>query len=223
MPAKWLERWEKKLRTEDDCVRFVDDVGFCSIDVPARMQDFPNQADAMGVDHAIGETWFWKDDLHIQRRIFYTRLFFDRPGYISMDLLSAFIATHGQVADELIVMGKMPSAQRTVYEFLDKYGPISTRDLKKMLSEETQKQASTALIALEKMFIATKVELTGRTRQTYSYIWELAERWMPDAFEAADRLGAKQAREKIIARLEANGLPSDPKTLQVAFGWMGRG
>ena len=214
-----MDKWLSKLRTHDDCIAFVDDVGFCTIDAAERFPQFPNQADAMGVESAIGQTWFWKDDLHIAKRLYYTRLFFARPGYISIGLLPAFIATNGEAPDELILMGRMPPAQRAVYDIIDQYGPISTRDLKKMLSVDGKRQASGALIALERLFITTKVGITGRTLSTYSYIWDLAERWASWAFEEADALGAKRAREIIVSKLRQNGLEPTAELLLMGFGW----
>ncbi|MDO8682547.1 MAG: hypothetical protein Q7N50_03595 [Armatimonadota bacterium] len=219
MAPNWLEKWRSKVKSEDDCVRFVNDVGFCAIDIPQSFPGFPNQADAMGLESAIGHTWFWKDDLHIQKRLFYTRLFFNRPGYISIEFLPAFIATNGQVADELMLMGRMPVAQRVIYEAIEKHGHISTRDLKQMLPPDAKRQASSALIALERLFIITKTDITGRTMQTYSYVWDLAERWAPEKFEEADRLGVRQAKEMIREKFRQNGLPDEPKYLEMAFGW----
>ena len=219
MSGSWIERWKGKLRTQDDCVRFVDDLGFCTIDRVERFLDFPNQAEAMELDMAIGHTWFWKDDLHIEKRLFYTRLFFNKPGYISMDLLPVLIATNGQVADELVVMGRMPVVQRAVYDLIEKYGPISSFDLREDLSPETKKQSAAALIALERAFIITKVGITGRKLGTYSYIWDMAEKWVPSAFEEADRIGAKQARAVILDRVAQNGLAAEQDLLAAAFGW----
>jgi hypothetical protein len=213
----WFERWQGKVRTEDDCVAFVDDVGFCTINRKERNPQFPNVADAMGLESALGETWFWKDDLHIQKRLYYTRLFFNMPGYISLELLPAFIATNGQVADELIVMGQISSLQRTVYDTIDKNGPIPSKDLRRSLAQEDRGRSSEALITFEKLFIATKTNLTGRTRHTYGYVWDLAERWVPWAFEQADKLGTKQAREMILEKLHANGV--EPEIMAAACGW----
>lgn len=215
--SNWLDKWAGRVKTEDDCVRFVDDVGFCIIDPAGSGPDFPNQADAMGMDSALGHTWFWKDDLHIQKRLYYTRLFFNKPGYISMEFLPAFIATNGQVADELMIMGRMPLSQQTIYRIIDAEGPISTRDLKQQLSGDVKKQSASALITLERLFIGTKVNITGRTMQTYSYVWDLAERWVPWAFEEADRLGSVRAKAKIIEKLTANGLQAE--VAGKAFGW----
>lgn len=220
MPTAWLGKWESKVKEAADCVRFVDDVGFCTIDHVDPLPSFPNQADAMGIDSAIGHTWFWKDDLHVEKRLYYTRLFFNRPGYISMQMLPLFIATNGEVADELMLMGRMPLAQQTIYDILQVQGPISSRDLRKTLTGDVKRQSASALIALERAFIITKVAITGRTMQTYSYVWDLAERWVPWAFEEADRLGSKSSRAMILERLKLNGLSDEEsKSVTMALEW----
>jgi hypothetical protein len=215
--SNWLDKWAGKVKIEDDCVRFVDDVGFCTIDPAESAPDFPCQADAMGLTGALGETWFWKDDLHVQKRLYYTRLFFNKPGYISMEYLPAFIATNGQVADELIIMGRMPVTQQAILQVIEADGPIPTRDLKKKLTTDAARQSSSALISLERLFITTKVDITGRTRQSYGYVWDLAERWVPWAFEEADRLGSVKAKAKIMDKLAANGIEAE--AAGKAFGW----
>jgi len=219
MTGNWLTRWQGNLSTDEDCVRFVDDVGFCTIDPAERVPEFPNQADAMGLDSALGRAWWWKDDLHIQKRLYYTRLFFNKPGYISMEMLPAFIATNGQVADELILMGRMPISQQTIHQYVEAEGPISSKDLKRVLVGDVKKQSASALIEMERLFIVTKIDITGRTAHTYSYVWDLAERWVPWAFEEADRLGRKQARTKILERLNQNGVSDGPRVMAAACGW----
>jgi hypothetical protein len=201
-------------------VRFVDGVGFCTIDAPG-FGEFPYLAAAFpgNRDSVLGEIWFWKDDLHIQKRLYYTRLFGGKTGFISLEFLPAFIATNGQVADELILMGKMPVQAREIYETVERDGPISGRDLKRSISSEAHRKSSTILIDLERKFILTKSGLTGRTRESYGYVWDMAERWLPEAFEAADNIGAEAAARKIVAKLKENCIATTPEFLAKVFRW----
>jgi len=218
---KWLREWQNSIHTEGDAVRFVNAVGFCTIDRPATAGEFPYLAAAFPGDRdcVLGDIWFWKDDLHIEKRLYYTRLFGTRPGFISLEFLPAFIATNGEAADELILMGKMSLVAREIYEFIERNGPISGRDLKRSLSPESQKKSASVLIDLEKKFILTKVGITGRTRETYGYVWDLAERWMTEAFEAADEIGAEAAAENIVRQLNENGIPPSPEFLKNVLKW----
>ncbi len=217
---KWMKEWHGRVLSPEDAVAFINAVGFCTIDYQ-DLENFPFLAAAFPGerDSVLGETWFWKDDLHNEKKAYYTRLFASKPGFISMELLPAFIATNGEAADEIIMMGRMPAATKEIYSIIEREGPISTKDLKKIAGKDTAKKSANILIELERKFIITKVGLTGRVRENYGYIWDLAERWLPDAFEKADELGVKKARELIIERLKKNGIKPTTDFLMKAFGW----
>ena len=219
MTMNWRTTWADTVRTEDDLIRFVNDVGCCVINTLPRFSEFPSQEVAMGLPDVLGRTWFWKDDLHIDRRIYYTRLFSGKPGFIALDLLPAFIATNGAVADELMLTGAMPANAQEIYRNIEDRGPISTRHLKALLGEDTRKAAANILIDLENKFIVTKTQITGRERGTYGYVWDLAERWMPDAFTAADCLGRKASAEQIKTRLTAFGITDIASSTKRVLRW----
>jgi hypothetical protein len=102
---------------------------------------------------------------------------------------------------------------------IDTHGPISTRPLKKLLGLDERKAATSALWELERRFIITKTDITGRELATYSYVWDLAERWLPDAFIEADRLKRKAATALITDRLAQLGVPLDGKLLKSVLRW----
>lgn len=215
----WQRAWQNAVQTADDLVRFVNAVGCCTIGALPRFPAFPSQEVAMGIPGVIGHTWFWKDDLHTEQRLYYTRLFAGVPGFIACDLLPAFIATNGAAADELLLTGGMSVEARAIYRIIEERGPIPIKQLKALLAGETKQAATRALIELECRFIITKTGITGRERGTYGYIWDLAERWLPDAFPAADRLGRKAARALILERLGALGVPTDERFLARVLRW----
>ncbi len=217
--APWVERWRNTVRREDDLLRFLQEVGFCTINTLVRWPAFPSQEVAMGRADVLGATWFWKDDLHTQKRLYYTRLFAGRPGFLAYSALPAFIATNGEVADELIHFGLLPVNTREILRIIEECGPISTRRLKKLLTPEACRACTMALIDLEQRFIITKTEITGRELATYSYVWDLAERWVPEAFVAADRLKRKEARAEILDRLRAIGVDPNADFLKRVLRW----
>ena len=217
--AHWQETWRDRVHDEETLIRFVDAVGFCAINALERFPEFPNLSVAMGQREALWQAWWWKDDLHIQRRLYYTRLFAGRPGFISLAWLPAFIAANGAAADELFLLGRVPALAREVYRIIEARGPISSRPLKKQLSKEVRGRVTGMLWELERRFIITKTDITGRTLSTYSYVWDLAERWLPDAFTDADRLRRKAAVEQITARLRELGAPAEGKLLTGVLRW----
>ena len=76
-----------------------------------------------------------------------------------------------------------------------------------------------ALVELQRRFLVCKVDLTGRTRGTYSYIWDLAERFWPEAFEAAAQIEPEAARERIRGRLRIIGIEAGTLLEQRLLLW----
>jgi hypothetical protein len=214
-----LTQWQSRVRTPDDLVAFVNDIGFCTISPIEGLPTFPNQDQAMGVDDSLGRTWFWKDDLHIEKRLYYSRVLRRQPGYISMEWLPVFIATNGRPADELIYSGKMTAGAREIYELIERRGPISSHDIGHAVSAGARRSRATSLIELERQFVVAKVGLSGRERGTYGYVWDLAEKWVGWAFEEADRIGEVPAARRIVLRLRDLGLQPSPELLSKLLGW----
>jgi len=217
--VNWRDAWRNTVHNEEELIRFVDAVGFCAINELERFPEFPNLSLAMGRREALWHAWWWKDDLHVQKRVYYTRLFAGRPGFISLGWLPAFVAANGVAADEVFLLGALPVLAKEVYRIIEARGPISSRPLKKLLSPEVRRSVTGILWELERRFIITKTDITGRELSTYSYVWDLAERWLPDAFIEADRLHRKAAVARISERLEALGVALEPKLLHSVLRW----
>jgi len=219
-PTQWRKQWAGKVCTPDDLVRFVDAMGCCAWSALAAYPDFPNQSDVMGdVPAGTSDTWFWKDDLHIEKRLYYTRVFGGHPGYISNALLPVFVATNGAVFDELVFNGLLTAEAQQIYKLIEASGPIPIKELKGALTPDAKRSASRILIDLDREFLITKTGITGRTRGTYGYIWDLTERWIPDTLQAADRLGRKQGAANLRNHLSAQGIPPDSPFYARVLGW----
>ena len=217
---QWREQWSGKVRTPDDMVRFVDAVGCCTSKELPDYPDFPSQSEVIGeIDAETTDPWFWKDDLHIEKRLYYTRVFGGQPGFVSMSLLPAFISTNGGVADELLFNGMLSPEARQVYDTIEAQGPISSINLKLLLTPDAKRAANRVLHELDHQLIITKTGITGRTRGTYSYILDLLERWAPDMLVAADRLGRATAMAMIREHLAAFGVPPDSPFYAKVLGW----
>jgi hypothetical protein len=198
-------------------VRFIDDVGCCTASELLDYPDFPSQSAALG--EGARDVWFWKDDLHAEKRLYYTRVFGGEPGFISCSMLPAFVATNGVTVDELLFDGLMSVEAQQIYKAIEDYGPIPIRDLKRMLTPDAKRATDRVLHQLDRVFIISKTGITGRTRGTYGYIWDLTERWMPDVLAAADRLGRTAATAVIREHLAAFGVPRDSGFYAKVLGW----
>lgn len=168
----------------------------------------------------VPDLWFWKDDLHTEKRLYYTRVFGGQPGFVSFELLPALMATNGAVADELIFNGALSPEAVQIYRTIEEHGPIPSKVLKRLLTPDAKHVADRVLIDFDRRFIVTKVGITGRTRGTYSYIWDLVERWVPDSLTAADQLGRKQAELLIREHLATFGIPHDSSFYARVLRWV---
>ena len=63
------------------------------------------------------------------------------------------------------------------------------------------------------------MDLTGRTRGAYSYVWDLAERFWPQAFDDARHTTPLAARSKMRGQLRQFGLVESPQLEQHLFLW----
>ncbi|MHB1459828.1 MAG: AlkZ-related protein [Armatimonadota bacterium] len=205
MPEHDMSSWLDKVTTDLQFVKFINSVGCCTAKPIPTWPLFPNQQQALA-NMGLFDVWFWKDDLHTEKKLFYTRLFGGKPGYISNGLLPAFVARYGCVFDELLFRGELPAGAVEIYQCIERHGPIPIRELNAQLSAEAKTGADTYLHLLDRKFLITKSGITGRTRGTYGYIWDTTERWMPDVLQSAGKLGSEQAMQIIRDHMLAYGI-----------------
>ena len=110
---------------------------------------------------------------------------------------------------------------RQIYSVVEGHGPVPIRELKRLLTPDANRAAGRVLIDLDRKFIITKTGITGRTRGTYGFIWDLVERWIPDMLTAADRLGQKKATAIIQDHLAGFGIQPDSAFYAKVLGWAG--
>ncbi len=218
------------IRGPEDAVAFVDALGFCAWG-PVQGLDLPNLADAMGLTATgvLDETWFWKDDLHIARRVYYVKLVRGQPTFISPDLLPDFVAalaggSHARERDVqgLYEDGRLSRQAHAIYCYLRDNPSQPTRELRRGLGLRERARSAPverALLDLQRRFLVCKSDITGRTRGTYSYVWDLADRFWPEAFEEAARTSATAARARIRERLVAFGVEPTPALERLLFLW----
>lgn len=187
--------------TPEECVRYVESVGLCTWRHQPKLAWLPSleMATAWSGGEVTHQTWFWKDDLHIERRLYFGMLIApDIPVFVSLAFLPALIAAQGDIdAHTLHEKGLLASNALRVYEHIERVGPTATGALpwppgSRMLY----------LAHLQQKFLLTKYDLTGRTRGTYGYRWCLCEDAFPDSFTAAARLKVSEARTQVLACLK---------------------
>jgi hypothetical protein len=209
---------EDIVATPDACVEYVNRVGLCAW---RRMDRYPNLPSLAEVtpwneQEVILQTWFWKDDLHIERRLFYGMILGSGvPTFASLDFLPYLIAAQGDNdARTLYEQGRLAENALRVYEHVQRNGPTATNAL-----PWPRGSRHLYLAVLQQKFLFTKHGITGRTRGTYGYLWGLCEDYFPEAFEKAARIAVPDAREYIRAHLAAQGEEVTPKAAAKLFRW----
>ena len=208
----------KTVTTPEECIAYVNQVGICSWRRMANLPSFPSLEEATpwsGMEMTL-KTWFWKDDLHIEKRLYYGKLLgAESPAFVSREWLPVFIAAQGDNDPRtLYEKGQLSQMAFGLYEHIERNGPTPASHLPWRPGSRQMH-----LAALERRFIITKHALTGRTRGTYGYLWGRADDFFPDAFAAASRLPVPAARAEIRERLAAQGVPLSPSEAAKLFRW----
>ncbi len=189
------------VRTEAQCRRFVDTLGFCYA-FTAGPGGIPGLFDVIGtrsVDRMWSWAWQWKDALATRRRLFYGRVLRRKPTYISLAFLPHFYALSGNVGepDDYLVAyraGTLSGLAREVFEEIDRAGPVNTWALRRRFvgSRGPGSRLHRALDELQGRFLIAKVaEMEGRGN--YSFIWNTFSRWMPDVIRRAGSISSETA------------------------------
>lgn len=212
------------MRTRSNATAFVRTIGFCTWG-PIDGLDFPNVADAMGRTAwtVMDVTWGWKDDVHIQRKAHYGKIIRGQPSFIAPDYLPDFIAALGgrglqgeRDPSRLYEEGRLPRIAYVVAEHLRSRGRASSGELRRIAGSEGFERA---LVELQRRFVICKVDVAGHTRGTYAYVWDLAERFWPEAYSEAAGTAPQAARSRIRGRLRDFGLEPDPALEAKLFLW----
>ncbi|MBC8103518.1 MAG: hypothetical protein H7Z41_13145 [Cytophagales bacterium] len=200
----------RAVATPADCLAFVSDAGLCLWTKRKGWESWPSleAASVWGADAPretafngafMEATWFWKDDLHIEKQLFYGQILGHGVAMLaSLEMLPFLIAAQGDNDPRtLCERGLLPHLSLGVYEHVERNGSTASNKL-----PVSYKDRSRSLVPLAQRFLLTKVGLTGRTRGTYGYLWGLADAFFPDAFSAAAHLRVPEAREAILRQLE---------------------
>lgn len=209
---------EPTVTTPEECLAYVERVGICTWRHQPKLPGFPSleEATPWRGSELTYQTWFWKDDLHIDQRLYFGMLVKgDVPLFVSLEMLPALIAAQGDNDPRtLYEKGRLAHNALRVYEHVERAGPTATNALpwppgSRMLY----------LAQLQQRFLLTKHDLTGRTRGTYGYRWCKCEDAFPAAFEAAARIPVAAARERVVAHLNAQGSMVTAASAGRLFRW----
>jgi hypothetical protein len=226
----WYTLIPHPIKGPDDAVALVTTLGFCTWGPVSRMA-FPNLAEAMGetATSVLARTWFWKDDLHFAQQLYYGKIIAGQPCFIAPGYLADFIAALAGWGLErerdpikLYLDGRLSREARAIYEYLVDHPAQPTREVRRGASLSTRGMKALterALVELQRRFLICKVDVTGRTRGTYAYVWDLAERFWHEPFAQACTIHPGTARHRIRRQLAIFGIQSSTQLESKLFLW----
>jgi hypothetical protein len=215
----------RRVRSAQSARAFVDAVGFCS-----TFYVFPDGVGCLWEavvgrpaprwprrshhDAGIGLTWELKDVLPARRHVYYGKLVKGRPVLVALDLFPAFYALvrgrqrardyRGEYEE-----GRLSVTAKRIMDRLMRESPQYTRSLRAecfMLESSKTREFERAMGELQQGLWIVKTE--ERYEPTFSYRWDLLERWLPD----------QAALECLLARYLAGAVYSTPARLARLFG-----
>jgi hypothetical protein len=225
----------RRIRSERAALAFVDAVGVCS-----TFYRFPEGVACLweGVvgrerprwprhshhDDGIGRTWELKDSLPARRRCYYGKLLKGRPVLVALDLFPAFYALvrGGQRARDFAAeyrAGRMSATAKRLMDSFFRESPQYTRGLRAdtfMLEPSKTREFERAMAELQQGLWIVKTE--ERYEPSFSYRWDLLERWLPDQVAEGRELRRPAALDRLLASYLGGAVYSTPSRMARVFG-----
>jgi hypothetical protein len=175
-------------------------------------------------DEGIGLTWELKDTLPAKRRCYYGKLVKRRPVLVALDLFPAFYAlVRGrQRARDFAAeyrAGRMSVSAKRLMDSFFRESPQYTRGLRAdtfMLEPGKTREFERAMAELQQGLWIVKTE--ERYEPSFSYRWDLLERWLPDAVAEGRGLSRAAALDRLVGRYLGGAVYSTPKRMARLFG-----
>lgn len=227
------------MRSLDEALQFVDDVGLCVFQgerggLPSlygAIAGHDGPAPKWGQhDSAYGQAWDWKDKLFSKGRIYYGKALGDFRLLASRALLPALIAAcaPGPVGDaddylELYQDGKLGADAKSIYEALLEGGPASTTKLRQaahMLGKGGQfRRFEQALGELQRAFLAAPTGIARDNRWKYTFRYAPLHVAFGKEVAAATELSSRAATADLLRHYLALVGPTPLAGPVRLFGW----
>jgi hypothetical protein len=229
----------RRVRSSQSALAFVNAVGLCS-----TFYRFPEGLGCLWEavvgrasprwprrshhDDGIGVTWELKDVLPARREVYYGKLVKGRPVLVALDLFPAFYALvrghqRARAYREEYEAGRLSLTAKRIMDCLVRESPQYTRGLRAecfMLEPGKTREFERAMGELQQGLWIVKTE--ERYEPTFSYRWDLLERWLPEPVAEGRRLRRPAALERLLARYLAGAVYTTPALVARLFG-LGRG
>jgi hypothetical protein len=228
-----------RIRTKNQALRFIRDVGFCYAFTPGpgSLPSLFQVLDTRSENRRWAWAWDWKEALPAEKRVFYGRVLGRKPTFISLEFLPCFFALTDNVGDpddhaRLYEEGRLSTLARRVYEFVSRRGPVTTRQIRAEVEPErrgSSPRLGRAIAELQNLFLLARIGEVGDNPGNYAYVWDLFGRWLPDVVARASAISHRAAAAAVLEqyiRITGAPRPADaaglfewsPSTLDAAIG-----
>ena len=234
--VRYHRRPQLRLRTRDQALQFVNQVGFCFL-FPARDLEMPSLWEAIcgesrplpaqHDDVELGYAWNWKDELPTRGWVFYGKLVRKKPTLISLDLLPHFYAlseNYGDIEDYLLEYqdGKLSEEARRVYEALLEHGALPTSHLRRKAGLDGKASAPRFDRAIRELQLGLKIVKTGISDANawgYCYVYDVLLRRWPDLASRAGAIPGHEAMRVLLLAYLRNAGVTTPAEVARLLGW----
>jgi DNA-binding transcriptional ArsR family regulator len=232
--VNFRQRRGLRVRSARQALEFVDTVGLCSTfhtfpeGLPSLWEAVVGRARPRWPrrshhDAGIGLTWNLKDELPSHRQVYYGKLIKGRPVLVALDLFPAFYALvrGSQRARDYgreYQAGRLSQQAKRIMDSLMRESPQYTRSLRAecfMLEPSRTREFERAMAELQQGLWIVKTE--ERYEPSFSYRWDLLERWLPKEAAAGRRLRRRAALDRLLARYLRAAVYSTPAVLARLF------
>lgn len=225
----------RRIRSEDEALRFIDEVGFCFI-FSAEGAELPTLYHAIRGDaapqvnfhdHATGLAWDWKDSLPIRRACFYGKLLRNKPVLVSLEMFPHFYALSDNFGDlddyvQEYEDGHMSYPAKQIYEALLREGAMPTSLLRRkanLAGRQNMRDFDKGLLELQTGLKITKTAISDANRWHYCYVFDLIPRWLPEQVRQGLAISARAAQRTLLRRYLAVVQAATAEDVMKLFGW----
>ncbi len=224
----------RRIRSDKSALAFVEDVGLCSTfyvfpeglaclweAVVGRAR--PRWPRHSHHDAGVGLAWALKDRLPGRREVYYGKLVKGRPVLVALDVFPAFYALirGRQRARDYVAeyeAGRLSATAKRLMDCLCRESPQYTRSLRAeafLLEPGRTREFERSMGELQRGLFVTKTE--ERYEPSFSYRWDLVERWLPEPVAEGRRLTRERALDRVIDRYLGGAIFAAPAALARLF------